>query len=136
VLEEEDPPVDDNFEVDLAAVGVVSFPLPLSMGFEELLFESIPIPTPLSLCEEDNQFISTTTTIRNYVRSGARLSPVSSEDHSKIQPAPALLRTLCNTEQSCKSRVVLQKHISNTNNDYVSLVHITTIVSFPFSSQV
>ena len=61
--EEDDPPVDDNFEVDLAAVGVVSFPLPLSMGFEELLFESIPIPTPLSLCEEDkfvNQLIQGT----------------------------------------------------------------------------
>ena len=37
--EEEDPPMDDDFEVGLAAVGVVSFSLPL-MGFEELLFES------------------------------------------------------------------------------------------------
>tara|TARA_B110000211_G_C13729584_1_gene399667 strand:+ start:55 stop:288 length:234 start_codon:yes stop_codon:yes gene_type:complete len=36
---EEDPPMDDDFEVGLAAVGVVSFSLPL-MGFEELLFES------------------------------------------------------------------------------------------------
>jgi len=31
--------MDDDFEVGLAAVGVVSFSLPL-MGFEELLFES------------------------------------------------------------------------------------------------
>jgi hypothetical protein len=43
--------VDDDFEVDLEAVDVVSFPLPLAMGFEELLFESIPVSTPLSLCE-------------------------------------------------------------------------------------
>ena len=61
-LEEEPPPV-DNFEEDLEAVDVVSFPLPLSTGFEELLFVSIPMPTSLSLCEEDkfvNQLIQGT----------------------------------------------------------------------------
>ena len=51
-MEDDDPAEEvDDFEVDLEAVDVVSFPLPLAMGFEELLFESIPVSTPLSLCE-------------------------------------------------------------------------------------
>ena len=54
--EDDDPPVDDDFELDLEAVDVVSFPLPLAMGFEELLFESIPVSTPLSLCENYDLF--------------------------------------------------------------------------------
>ena len=41
---EDDPAVDDNFDVDLEAVDVVFVALPfLSMGFEELEFESIPL---------------------------------------------------------------------------------------------
>jgi hypothetical protein len=49
--EEDDPPVDDDFEVDSEAVDVVFFPLPFPIGCEALVLESIPIPTPLSLCE-------------------------------------------------------------------------------------
>ena len=52
-MEEEDPPVDDDFEVDFEALDVVSFSLPFAMGCEELVLEFIPMPTPLSLCEED-----------------------------------------------------------------------------------
>jgi hypothetical protein len=44
-LEEDDPPVDDDFELDLEAVDVVSFLL-LFMGFEELVLESISMATP------------------------------------------------------------------------------------------
>jgi hypothetical protein len=44
-LEEDDPPVDDDFEVDFEAVDVVSFLL-LFMGFEELVLESISMSTP------------------------------------------------------------------------------------------
>ena len=43
--EDDDPPVDDDFEVDLEAVDVVSFLL-LFMGFEELVLESISMSTP------------------------------------------------------------------------------------------
>jgi len=40
----EDDPADDDFEVELEAVDVVSVALPfLSMGVEELEFESIPL---------------------------------------------------------------------------------------------
>ena len=39
-----DDPADDDFEVDFDAVDEVSVALPfLSMGFEELEFESIPL---------------------------------------------------------------------------------------------
>ena len=41
---EDDPAADDDFEVELEAVDVVFVALPfLSMGFEELEFESIPL---------------------------------------------------------------------------------------------
>ena len=43
--EDDDPPVDDDFEVDLEAVDVVSYLL-LFMGFEELVLESISMSTP------------------------------------------------------------------------------------------
>jgi len=40
----EDDPADDDLEVELEAVDVVFIALPfLSMGFEELEFESIPL---------------------------------------------------------------------------------------------
>ena len=44
--------MDDDFEVDFEALDVVSFSLPFAMGCEELVLEFIPMPTPLSLCEE------------------------------------------------------------------------------------
>ena len=40
--EEDDPPVDDDFEVDLEAVGVVSFAMPF-VGLEALFSGSIPV---------------------------------------------------------------------------------------------
>ena len=43
--EADDPPVDDDFELDLEAVDVVSFLL-LFMGFEEFVLESISMSTP------------------------------------------------------------------------------------------
>ena len=53
--EEDDPPVDDDFEADLEAEDVGSFALPfVFLDVEELVLESIPMPTPMSLCEEDN----------------------------------------------------------------------------------
>ena len=48
-LKEDVPAEDDDFEVELEAVDVVSFALPFAMGFNELEFESIPVPTTLNL---------------------------------------------------------------------------------------
>jgi hypothetical protein len=45
----DDPADEDDFEVELEAVDVVSFALPFAMGFNELEFESIPVPTTLNL---------------------------------------------------------------------------------------
>ena len=54
--EDDDPPVDDDFEVDLA-VDVVSVAVPfVSMGFNELELESIPVATTLILCTLINLF--------------------------------------------------------------------------------
>ena len=45
----------DDFEADLEAEDVGSFAVPFDfLGVEELVLESIPMPTPMSLCEEDN----------------------------------------------------------------------------------
>jgi hypothetical protein len=51
-VEDDSAEKDDDFEVDLEAVDVVSFALPfVSMGFKALLFESIPVAKATALTE-------------------------------------------------------------------------------------
>ena len=53
----DDPAADDEFEVELEAVDVVSVAVPfVSMGFNELELESIPVATTLILCTLINLF--------------------------------------------------------------------------------
>ena len=55
-MEEGDPPVDADFEVDSEAMDVVSFTFPFAMSCEAHLFESIPMPMLLGCaCVSDFQ---------------------------------------------------------------------------------